>query len=92
MTNDLGYQKVLELSKSLSERFDALAKSADQKQADGMKDYLESQENSVNRAWILLEAYRSALKAATEKALERASGDAERRLVNAYRRYGLKED
>ena len=57
-----------------------------------MKEYLASQENAVNRAWILLEAYRSALIAATQKALEKASEDAKRRLLSSYRRYGLKED
>ena len=91
MEKDLGYQELLLLANRLQDRINALAKDADDAQAEGIASYTTAQRNAIEQARFAYENAHNDLIVGAKEILEAADGRASEDVLNAYGKYGIKE-
>ena len=91
MEKDLGYQELLLLANRLQDRVNALAKEADEAQAEGILAYTIAQSNSLEQARFAYETAHNDLIVGAKEILAATDGKAAEEVLNAYGKYGIKE-
>ena len=96
MEKDLGYQELLLLANRLQDRVNALAKEADEAQAEGILAYTIAQSNSLEQARFAYETAHNDLIVGAKEILAKeilaaTDGKAAEEVLNAYGKYGIKE-
>ena len=91
MEKDLGYQELLLLANRLQDRVNALAKEADEAQAEGILAYTIAQSNSLEQARFAYETAHNDLIVGAKEILTATDGKAAEEVLNAYGKFGIKE-
>ena len=92
MEKDLGYQDILVMARRLEDRANVFAAEADASQAKGLTEYALSQAASLAAAQATLDTNRQEFLRLSEECLATADETASLRLLEAYGRYGVKEN
>ena len=92
MEKDLGYQDIVLLAHRLQERGNAFCAEADKSQAEGLSSYLSAQANSLEQARFAYESNLNDFLAIAKECIATADKKASLRLLEAYGKFGVKED